>query len=798
MAVSLINLPGTNPPGLGFTAGSSFSGQIATFVAADGATDALRYNGMMNWGDNTSSAVTIVYDPNTNAAAGGTFDVMASHTYRAPGPETMTLTLNDGWDSTIDSQSATITVADQALTPTSTQPSLPQSQQGSLIAPTDLATFQDANPMALASDFSATIQWGDNSSTAASSITRGAGGIFHVDAGHTYEHPSPSGGYQISIQVSDGPSSLMIANSIVVTPAPIVLAPSTVYLAADSRNNQGQAIIPAGSVVGTFTQAGQIDAESAYESAYESTASFVRFAGTSSETPLVVTLANNGGPNTVSTAVDTLISPYLAIGSTPFTLQVANTASGALSSVGGTVQVTDVPPTISLNQPTLSTTMGSAFSGAVADYNLDFGGSIDLSSLYSASINWGDGTSNTSGTITAGPVPGSYIVSGSHTYVDIGSKLDNQAAGTEPLTLTITRNGAGGASDTINSTFTIADAPIFPTARPVSEDDSTSDAQGNAIIPSGVVVGTFTQAGAHRLTSAYSGSTATFTGSSSPTPLNFSFDPASGIYTATTAAETVITPYLQPGPTPFTIQFVDGVGGASAGASGTLNVTDVHAIASPSQPTVQIVEGRLYSGPVATFTLPYGTGLDLSSEFAATINWGDGTSSTTGTVQPDVAPGTYEVLGSHTFAGIGTKIPGQAAGTNPIVTTVTRTLSSGVSEPIADTATVTDAPITLNATDVYLTTGSVDAQGRSIIPIGSVFGTFTQVGGVRLTSDYSGSSVSFAVASSSTPRFPSRFLHQPNIPGSRPGHRRRSTRPTSRRSPRRPSPGTRRRVFIPR
>ncbi len=50
MAVSLIQLPGTNPPGQGFTAGAPFSGQIATFVAADGATDASRYTGSMNWG----------------------------------------------------------------------------------------------------------------------------------------------------------------------------------------------------------------------------------------------------------------------------------------------------------------------------------------------------------------------------------------------------------------------------------------------------------------------------------------------------------------------------------------------------------------------------------------------------------------------------------------------------------------------------------------------------------------------------------------------------------------------------
>jgi hypothetical protein len=539
----------------------------------------------------------------------------------------------------------------------------------------------------------------------------------------------------------------MIANSVEVTPAPLVLTASTVDLDADSQNSQGQAIIPAGTLVGTFTQSGIFDPVGDYES----TASFTRFAGSTSETPLEVTLSDDGGTNLVTTSADTVISPYLAIGSSPFTLQVADTGSGALSNVGGSVEVTDVAPTGSNTQPTLNALMGSTFSGTVAAFTLDFGGSQNLSSLYSASINWGDGGPNTSGTIEAGVTPGTYLVEGSHTYADIGTKIDNQAAGTEPISVTMTRLGTGGLSDTVDNTFTIADAPIVATALTTYENTATADVQGDAIVPSGVVVGTFTQAGGPRLTTAYSGSTVTFTGSSEPTPLSFTFDSSSGIFTARTASPTVISPYLTPGANPFTLQIVDGIGGSTDTSTSSLDVSDVHAVATQTQPIVQVVEGNVFSGPVASFTLPYGSGLDLSGQFTATINWGDGTPPTSGTVEQGSAPSTYVVIGDHIYAGIGSKIPNEAAGANSIVTNVTRTLTAGTSESFSNTSTVTDAPISLTATTAYLTAGSVDAQGNSIVPAGTVVASFQQIGGVRLTSAYSGSTVAFPGSSSPTP-----------------------------------------------
>jgi hypothetical protein len=73
--------------------------------------------------------------------------------------------------------------------------------------------------------------------------------------------------------------------------------------------------------------------------------------------------------------------------------------------------------------------------------------------------------------------------------------------------------------------------------------------------------------------------------------------------------------------------------------SGTVRVTNV---------PVQAVEGRPFSGPVATFT---DTDTDAAGTFTATIDWGDGTTSP-GSVTAD-AVGGFLVTGTHTFTDDG-------------------------------------------------------------------------------------------------------------------------------------------------
>src|SRR6185312_14890447 len=68
-----------------------------------------------------------------------------------------------------------------------------------------LATFTDQNPNGKASDFTATVDWGDGSSTTIGTITAstpdgGGPTLFTVSGSHTYAAP---GSYKISVVVTD-------------------------------------------------------------------------------------------------------------------------------------------------------------------------------------------------------------------------------------------------------------------------------------------------------------------------------------------------------------------------------------------------------------------------------------------------------------------------------------------------------------------------------------------------------------------------------------------------------------------
>jgi PKD domain len=157
----------------------------------------------------------------------------------------------------------------------------------------------------------------------------------------------------------------------------------------------------------------------------------------------------------------------------------------------------------------ISSVEGAPFSGAVATFTQPDASAP--ASQFSATIDWGDGTS--AGTVT-GPVGGPFTVSGSHTYIEEGSY---------PVKVTITDNVNSSNEATATSTATVADAPLTascatPTVStasfsgpvatftdanpfaPVSDFTATID-WGDSSISPGVVTGPtggpFTVSGSH-------------------------------------------------------------------------------------------------------------------------------------------------------------------------------------------------------------------------------------------------------------------------------------------------------------
>jgi hypothetical protein len=134
----------------------------------------------------------------------------------------------------------------------------------------------------------------------------------------------------------------------------------------------------------------------------------------------------------------------------------------------------------------------------------------------------------------------------------------------------------------------------------------------------------------------------------------------------------------------------------SASASDAVAETDlVVAAVGP----MTIGEGTSFSGPVASFI---DSALDTASQFSATIDWGDGTT-TVGTVSGSA--GSFTISGSHTYT--------DELSNSIINVTVSESVPNGTVGPVQDQINVTEGdtltadPLTLAASDGVPFTGTV-------------------------------------------------------------------------------------------
>src|SRR5262249_39087492 len=129
----------------------------------------------INWGDGTTSAGTI-------AGSNGSFSVSGAHTYADEGSEALSVSIRRSSDGASIAPTGTVTVNEgDVLTPHGTSISATASQAFSGV----VATFSDTGfPNNVPSDFSASIDWGDGTSSAGT--IAGGSGTFSVSGTHTY------------------------------------------------------------------------------------------------------------------------------------------------------------------------------------------------------------------------------------------------------------------------------------------------------------------------------------------------------------------------------------------------------------------------------------------------------------------------------------------------------------------------------------------------------------------------------------------------------------------------------------
>jgi hypothetical protein len=170
--------------------GTAFSGAVATFTSPDPSAIAGSFTATIAWGDGNTTPGTVVPNP------GGGFAVTGSHTYPEEAgtlPVTITITNVPAKSQVI--ATSLMSVADAPLT-VSTSPV--SAVEGAAFSG-QIGTFFDANSNATVSDYTATIVWGDGSSSAGTVTSLGAG-LFAVSGTHTY---SGAGTYGLSLWVQD-------------------------------------------------------------------------------------------------------------------------------------------------------------------------------------------------------------------------------------------------------------------------------------------------------------------------------------------------------------------------------------------------------------------------------------------------------------------------------------------------------------------------------------------------------------------------------------------------------------------
>jgi hypothetical protein len=177
--------------------GTSQSAAVATFTDPDAGATAGEYSATIDWGDASTSTGTIT-------GTGGVFTVTGSHAYAEEGSDTITVTVNDVDNTNSATASTSVSVSDAAL-----------SAAGATVNPVEgvagtqtVATFTDADPAGAGSDYQATINWGDGTTTTGM-IAPGAAG-FQVLGAHAY---AEEGSDAIKVTISDAGGTSTNASS---------------------------------------------------------------------------------------------------------------------------------------------------------------------------------------------------------------------------------------------------------------------------------------------------------------------------------------------------------------------------------------------------------------------------------------------------------------------------------------------------------------------------------------------------------------------------------------------------------
>jgi uncharacterized repeat protein (TIGR01451 family) len=552
---------------------------LATFTDPAGAEPLSEYSATVNWGDNTTSSGSIAFNSGT-----GVFNVSGSHVFQGDGALTITVTLHHG-------TATDATAADSAQV---NDPSVGatggfafNASEGIASGPQTVATFTDPGGPEPLSNYSATINWGDSSTSSGSISFNSTTSVFTVSGAHAYPEEGSS---SITVTIHHGQATdQSVTSNAVIVDAPLNATGGFTVMGTEAASTASQ-------TVATFTDPGGAEALADYAATIDW--------GDSSA---------SSGAISFAAGVFRVSGSHLYAEEGTYAIHVTIHHDSATNVVAtSSANVADIP-VVATGGFAFSAVEGVAAAAQTVATFTDPAG-ISSHSTYSANINWGDTTSST-GQITQSA--GVFTVSGSHSYTEEGS-----------YTITVTIHHDTATDVSVTSSSSVADQGVTATGLfNITAVEGTSSASQT--------VATFADPAGAEAVANYSaqidwGDHATSTGT-------ITFDSATQAFSVSGSHA-----YAEEGTDTITVTITHETE-ASDVVTSSATVADA-ALSFNRNAGLTVNEGATFSGAVATFT--DGTPNAPVSDFSATIQWGDGTSSN-GSIS--VAGGQITVSGSHVY-----------------------------------------------------------------------------------------------------------------------------------------------------
>jgi large repetitive protein len=578
-----------------------------------------------------------------------------------------------------------------------------------------IATPPDGMP---AGDFTASIGWGDASSSAGS-ITQDASdpSVYDISGTHTY---ATNGTYTTTSTVNFiGGSYDATVNGVDVSVALPAAGPTmgitgTAHVAAAPlTGTTGNAISGVeGSSTGTVLLGTFVDGNQS-----ATTANFTSGGGS-----VVVNWGDGSAPQTLAAGNLTAVGSadgvdweikaahtYTEEGSYAYTITVTE-SDGAVTTVSGSAVIADGSLTAG-SAVVLTPNSGIALANTTVVATFTDANAFATTADFTAQVSWGDGSSPTTGVVVATATPGVFDIEAGHAY-----------AGPGAFTTLVTVTDDGGSQVVVSGTATVTDLPVTGAVKNFAaiEGENTgiivlatfSDpnllataADVSATLPVGGW-GDGTPAAVANLTVVQIGGTSSASLFEVLGSHTYAVD---GVYTVNVSVKTIggVVTTLTPGTatvadaplTPSSSNTITGVEGSS---TGSVLLGSLHR----RQPRLR---------PSANYTTPGGS---------VVVNWGDGSApQTLCRQQPDQAIGAadgveWTIKAAHTYTEEGT-----------YAYTVTVTDSGGAATVISGSAIIADAALTAGTT-VNLTPNTGAALSNAIV------GTFTDANPTAPISDF--------------------------------------------------------------